>query len=99
MRRYSPHRRPRCCGDWMCRMNQCTHNCNQGRLCPRNLHRQPCVTPWECGLNTEDGGEKVDLGGGNVFLTELTEVPSKAGYLLWIGVCFVALAFGYAVML
>ena len=39
------------------------------------------------------------LGGGNVFLTELTEVPSRAGYLLWIGVCFVALALGYAVML
>ena len=40
-----------------------------------------------------------DPRGGNVFLTELTEVPSRAGYLLWIGVCFVAVALGYAVML
>ena len=95
----------------------CQHaTCGQSRICPRNLHRQPCVTPWECRptlyvANTKDGGESVHLeqenrhrlGGGNVFLTELTEVRSKEGIILaalvWASVALVACVLGYVVTL
>jgi hypothetical protein len=76
---------------------RCESNlCNQGRI--------PCPTRWECNthrafINDKDGGETVDLGGGNFYLDNI-EVPVKVpGWALFLAVCAGACGLAYLVML
>ena len=45
----------------------CNQNCYQSRTCPNRVRRQPCPTPWACGVTH---GRFVDT-----LLHEATPIP------------------------